>query len=164
MSSVIRFRRLGFTLLSSPVKRYFITTSGLLTVIPLLAFVSSNLIVIWSTWTINWKLFVTVLLGLVLLVFIQIFKKDTPPLELKSGGWFVAWLAGLAVLSYLAGDLDASARMGFWTSVLVTTVYSVVVYFVAIATRLDRATTEEHMRTVAEEAEAEDSELDGSAP
>jgi amino acid transporter len=128
-------------------------------VIPLLAFISSDLIVIWSTWTTNWKLFVTVLLGIVLLFVFHAVRRDTPRLELRSGGWVVVWLAGLALLSYLAGDLDSSAKLGFWTSVVITTVFSIVIFYVAVALRLGRETTEEHMRTIIDEAAAENDSL-----
>jgi hypothetical protein len=128
-------------------------------VIPLLAFISSDLIVIWSTWTTNWKLFVTVLIGVALLVVFHLIRRDTPPLDLRSGSWVVLWLAGLALLSYLSGDLDNAAKMGFWTSVIVTTVFSIVVFYIAIALRLGRESTDEHMAAIKAEAAAEDSAL-----
>ena len=127
--------------------------------IPLLAFISSDLIVIWSTWTTNWKLFVTVLIGVALLVVFHLIRRDTPPLDLRSGSWVVLWLAGLALLSYLSGDLDNAAKMGFWTSVIVTTVFSIVVFYIAIALRLGRESTDEHMAAIKAEAAAEDSAL-----
>jgi amino acid transporter len=128
-------------------------------VIPLLAFISSDLIVLWSTWTVNWKLFVTVLIGIALLFVFHTFRRDTPPLELKAGGWLVVWLAGLALLSYLAGDLDDSAKLGFWTSAAIMTVFSVIVFYGAIALRLGREQTEEHMAAIEAEAAAEDEKL-----
>jgi amino acid transporter len=128
-------------------------------VIPLLAFISSDLIVIWSTWTVNWKLFVTVLLGVVLMAVFHVARRDTPPLELRSGGWVLVWLAGLALLSYLAGDLDDAAKVGFWTSVVITTVFSVVIFYVAVALRLGRQTTDQHIEAITAEAAEEDEAL-----
>jgi amino acid transporter len=131
-------------------------------VIPMLAFVSSNLIVVWAGWTVNWKLFVTVLLGLALLAVQETVRKRNPPLELRSGMWMILWLGGLAVLSFFAGDLDDKARMGFWTGVVLTAVFSVVVYFVAVASRLSHDKMREHMADISDEAAMED-EAFGSA-
>jgi amino acid transporter len=128
-------------------------------VIPLLAFISSDLIVIWSTWTVNWKLFVTVLIGVALLAVFHLVRRDTPPLDLKAGSWLVTWLAGLAILSYLAGDLDDTARMGFWTSAIITAVFSVVIFYIAIALRLGREETDRNMEAIRAEAAAEDEAL-----
>jgi amino acid transporter len=128
-------------------------------VIPLLAFASSNLIVIWSTWTVDWKLFVTILIGLVLFAVFYVIGDDHPPLELRSASWMFLWLGGLVVLSYLAGDLDDQARLGFGTVSLITAAFSVVVFYYAIHVRLDRATTEEHMADITGEAAMEDEEI-----
>jgi amino acid transporter len=131
-------------------------------VIPLLAFISSNLVVIWAGWTVDWKLFVMVLIGLVLLAIHERIAPRTPPIEIRSGSWMVLWLAGLAVLSYLSGDLDDSATIGFWTGVLLTAVFSVVIYFYAMSVRLSEERMQEHMDQVAEEAKAESEELGGA--
>jgi len=128
-------------------------------VIPLLAFISSDLIVIWSTWTVNWKLFVTVLIGMAILAVMHLVRRDTPPLDLRSGSWVVTWLAGLAILSYLAGDLDDASKMGFWTSAIITVVFSVVIFYVAIAVRLGPEETERHMEAIRAEAEQDDEAL-----
>ena len=128
-------------------------------VIPLLAFVSSNLIVIWAGWTVNWKLFLTVLLGLLLLGVQETVRKRNPPLEFRAGLWMVVWLGGLAVLSFFAGDLDDQARMGFWTGVLLTAIFSVAIYYFAVGSRLPEATMREHMETVGTEAALEDAAL-----
>ncbi|MFY9915353.1 MAG: APC family permease [Nocardioidaceae bacterium] len=124
--------------------------------IPLLAFASSNLIVIWAGWTVNWKLFVTVLMGLVLLAVFEM-SRDTPPLEMKSGAtWMLPWLGGLALLSYLS-QVDASVTrtdvpLTFWPSALATIVFSVVIYYVAISLRLGEEQIREHIEHVEEEA------------
>jgi amino acid transporter len=128
-------------------------------VVPLLAFISSNLIVVWSTWTINWKLFVTVLLGLVIFSVFESIGDDHPPLELRSGSWMVVWLAGLALLSFLAGDLDDKATLGFGVSSLLTAAFSVAVFYYAMSVRLDRSRTEEHMADIKAEAAMDDGEI-----
>ena len=128
-------------------------------VIPLLAFVSSNLIVIWAGWTVNWKLFVTVLLGLLLLGVQETVRKRNPPLEFRAGMWMVVWLGGLAILSFFAGDLDDQARMGFWTGVVLTAIFSVAIYYFAVGSRLPEETMREHMETVGKEAAMEDEAL-----
>ncbi len=125
-------------------------------VIPLLAFMSSNLIVVWAGWTVNWKLFVTVLLGLALLAVQETIRKRNPPLELRSGMWMVAWLAGLTVLSFFAGDLDDDARMGFWTGAALTAIFSVAIYYFAIGSRLPEDTMHEHMEEIRKEAAMEE--------
>jgi amino acid transporter len=145
---------------SAEMERPFRVPGG--DVIPLLAFVSSNLIVIWAGWTVNWKLFITVLIGLVLLAVQETIRQRTPPLEIRSGLWMIVWLGGLAVLSFFAGDLDDAARMGFWTGVVLTSVFSVVIYFYAIASRLSEDKMQEHMDDVAKEAAMEDEALGGA--
>ncbi len=127
-------------------------------VIPVLAFVSSNLIVIWSTWTINFKLFIAVLIGLVLLAVLEMVY-DQPVLEMRSGSWIIIWLAGLALISYLAGDLDDSAILGFWPANIVTVVFSIIVFYVAVHYRLPEKTMREHMEQVKSDAALEDEEL-----
>jgi amino acid transporter len=131
-------------------------------VIPLLAFISSNLIVIWSTWTVDWKLFVTILLGLVLFAVFYVIGDDHPPLEMRSASWMFLWLGGLTVLSYLAGDLDDQATLGFGTVSALTAVFSVLVFYYALLVRLDRATTEAHMADIKEEAAMEGDEVGGT--
>jgi amino acid transporter len=139
------------------LKRPFRVPGG--DVVPLLAFASSNLIVVWSTWTINWKLFVTVLLGLVLYAVLHVIGHDLPPLELRAGSWMVLWLGGLAVLSFLAGDLDGSATLGFGVSSLLTIAFSVVVFYYAISVRLDPEQTEDHMTQIKREAALDEGEV-----
>ncbi|WHU47102.1 APC family permease [Gordonia sp. L191] len=131
-------------------------------VIPVLAFVASNLIAVWSTWTINLKLFIAVLIGLVLLAILEMVY-DQPVLEMRSGSWMILWLAGLALISYLAGNLDSSAILGFWWANIITVVFSVVVFYLAVHFRLNKATMTEHMDAVLAEADAEEQELGPAA-
>ena len=128
-------------------------------VIPLLAFISSNLIVIWAGWTVNWKLFVTVLIGLVLLAVHEMIAPRTPPLELRSGSWAVAWLAGLAVISWLSKDIDGTGKINFEVGAVITAVFSVVIYYFAMSVRLGTETMQSHMDDISAEAKQEEEEL-----
>src|SRR3954453_8028251 len=66
--------------------------------IPFLAFYSSNLIVYWAGWDVNWKLFAPVGLGMVLFFVSQAVRRDSPPLDLAAGAtWVVPWLGGLCL-------------------------------------------------------------------
>jgi amino acid transporter len=82
-------------------------------VIPFLAFWSSNLIVYWSGWDRDWKLFVAILLGFVLFgVHGLTHRGATAPLDLRHGMWVLPWLAGLAVITYLGSFPEPSKAAG----------------------------------------------------
>jgi amino acid transporter len=135
-------------------------------VIPLLGFISSNLIVIWAGWTVNWKLFVTVLIGMVLLTIFEV-SRHTPPLELRSGAWMVVWLGGLALISYLSKQDEAVIRpdvpLGFWWSAIITMIFSVVIFYVGVSQRLGDERIREHMDEVKREAGMEEQEEEEAA-
>jgi amino acid transporter len=82
--------------------------------IPVLALLSSNLIVFWTGWDKNWKFFVAIIIGLVLLaVFMATGQlKSVGGLDLKHGYWTVVWLAGLALISFLGNVLFSTTEDG----------------------------------------------------
>ena len=66
--------------------------------IPFLAFYSANLIVLWAGWDTNWKLFVAVLLGFVLLAVFHLTGRGAmPQMHWKAGRDLGAALAGRPV-------------------------------------------------------------------
>ncbi|GAB3579819.1 APC family permease [Calidifontibacter terrae] len=123
---------------------------------PLLAFACSNLIVIWSTWTINYKLFITVLLGLVFLGISRATGHVQGSFEWRAGFWMVPWLVGLAIISWFAGDLDDKARLGFGLGALITVIFSVAIYYFAIHFRLPEERMDEHIDLITKEAAMEE--------
>src|SRR3954454_6063844 len=134
--------------------------------IPFLAFYSSNLIVYWAGWDVNWKLFATVGLGMVLFFVYQALRRDNPPLDLAAGAtWVVPWLGGLCLLSFLgdypenAKDAGNIAAIGFGWGFLAVLALSALVYFVGLRFRLPRERVEEHIAGTEAESEAEDREL-----
>jgi amino acid transporter len=79
-------------------------------VIPFLAFWSSNLIVYWSGWDTDWKLFVAIMLGFVLFGVHELANQgQTARLDFRSGVWVLPWLAGLAIISYI-GSFPAPSK------------------------------------------------------
>lgn len=123
-------------------------------VIPLLAFYSSNLIVSWAGWDVNWKLFVTILLGLLLLaVHTRRQGVARPAMDWRAGWWVLPWFAGLALISWLGGyssDGAAHGQLGLigmgWGFVVVAA-FSVAIYLLALRARLPGRRTEELLST-----------------
>lgn len=92
-------------------ERRFFLRGGI--VVPFLAFWSSNLIVYWSGWKTDWKLFVAVLLGFVLFgVNELVHRGSTARLDFRHGMWVLPWLGGLALISFLGSFPDPSKGAG----------------------------------------------------
>lgn len=141
-------------------------------VIPFLGFYSSNLIVYWAGWDVNWKLFVSVALGFVFLAVFHIFGKDLPHLEWKAGAtWALPWLGGLCLISYLGDYPDKKTNagagnthtIGFGWGFIVLLALTALVYWLALKVRLPQEQVEEHIKATKAEAAEEEEEL-GAAP
>lgn len=140
-------------------------------VIPFLGFYSSNLIVYWAGWDVNWKLFLSVALGFVFLAAFHIFGKDLPHLDWKAGAtWSLPWLGGLCLISYLGDYPDRKTNagagnthdIGFGWGFIVLLALSALVYWLAIAVRLPKEQVERNIEATTVEAAEEDKELSGS--
>ena len=128
--------------------------------IPFLAFWSSNLIVFWSGWDIVWKLMVSVLLGLALLVVFQVTGKDRPAMEFRAGAsWLLPWLGGLTVFSWLGSYGGGQGVLGFGVGIVVLLGFSAVIYAIAYAVRLHPDTVRGHVDATSREAALEEAEL-----
>lgn len=107
-------------------------------VIPFLAFYSSMLIVYWTGWNTNWKFFVAIAIGLVLLgVFKVTGQISVPRMDFRHGYWTLVWLAGMAAISYL-GDYDGGDAVfsGLPAGFLVNLGWAIVCYLLAYYSRL----------------------------
>jgi len=127
--------------------------------IPLLAFYAANMIIYWGGWATNAKLFITILIGYVLLAIFQVTGRGStrrPRLEFKAGAlWVLPWFAVMALISWLC-DPATHPHLFFWVF-LINAVVTVVIYYVAIRMRLPKDRVEEHIR------EAEDESADEEA-
>jgi amino acid transporter len=126
-----------------------------------LAFVVANLLILWTGWDTDWKLGVAILIGYVILVANRIFRWNPtrPHLNWRAASWLPAYLVGMGLIVYLSdfGPLK-SPWFPLWWDIVVTAIFSVVIYFWAITVSLNRQEIEEMISEVVlpeEELEAE---------
>lgn len=104
-----------------------------------LAFVVANLLILWSGWMTDWKLGVAILLGYVILIGNRVLKLNPimPQLDLRAAQWLPAYLVGMGLIVYLS-DFGPLKHPWFplWWDILVTAVFSLVIYFWALAVAL----------------------------
>jgi hypothetical protein len=113
-------------------------------VIPFLAFFSANQMIYWAGWDTNWRLFVAVLIGFVLLGVQLLVKRGTgmPNMHWQHGWWILVWFAGLAIISwqgiYSSDDLAHGQQnnIPFGWDFIVNIVFSAMIYWLAIHFRL----------------------------
>jgi amino acid transporter len=121
-------------------------------VIPFLAFFSANMIVYWAGWDTNWKLFLAIVLGLILLGVYKLARRDElPPMDWRAGAWVLPWLGALALISYLGSYGDHAAKVfGLGVGALLMLAVSLVVYLAAYMLRLPG----ERIRELADSSES----------
>ena len=109
-------------------------------VLPFLGFLCANLIVYWTGWDTNWKLFLAVLIGYIVLGLHYAFsdRSKIPPLQMKSGWWMLLWMGGLGLLSWIGhyGD-GALDLLTFGWGELGALVLTIIVFIVAVTRRLE---------------------------
>ncbi|HSU71858.1 MAG TPA: APC family permease [Micrococcaceae bacterium] len=125
--------------------------------IPLLAFYSANMIVYWGGWTTNSKLFITILLGYILLVIFQFVgdRKLKPSLDFRAGAiWVIPWFVLMALISWLF-DPKSHPEMFFWVF-LINAAVTVFIYYLALHARLPVDKVRHYIADAEHESEEED--------
>lgn len=107
-------------------------------VIPFLAFCSSNMIVFWTGWEINYKLFIAVLIGFALMGVQHLKDNSKFDYDWKSGSWVVPWFAGLALISYLGSYGGGLNVLEFGGGFVATVLFSLLIYVWAMKVRLPK--------------------------
>jgi hypothetical protein len=139
--------------------------------IPFLAFYCANMIVIWAGWGTNWKLFVAVALGFVVLAIFYVTSRDTmPKMDWKAGAtWALPWLGGLCLISYIGDYPDKSKHagntslIGFGPDFVVVLALAALVWFLALKVRLPDNVVAGNLERMTNEAAEEDQELGSTA-
>jgi amino acid transporter len=124
-------------------------------VLTFLGFYAANMIVYWGGWDTNKKLFITVLIGYVVLVGFQLFgdRSSKADLALRSGFWVLPWFAGLALISWLADPTEHPSAFN-WVF-LINLAFCAAIYLLAVHVRQPTADVERHI-TEAEQESAEE--------
>ncbi|HWC40124.1 MAG TPA: APC family permease [Acidimicrobiales bacterium] len=102
-------------------------------------FVFANLIIYWSGWKVDWKLFAAVGVGFLLLAISTITKAPSsrPPFDWKAAVWLWPYLGGMALISYLGQFGGGRNVIPFWWDILVVAGLSLAIYWLALRVRLD---------------------------
>jgi amino acid transporter len=138
-----------------------------------LAFIVANEVILFSGWTIVYKLILAIIIGFALMGLNYAFSaaQERPRLDLANATWILPWLIGLGVVSYLS-SFDTSEKGGpfgvligptntlhFGWDVLAMAVVSLVVYALAISQRLPGDRVQAYIEEGTAEAEEEEREV-----
>jgi signal transduction histidine kinase len=133
-----------------------------------LGFAIANEIILFSGWTIVWKLLVAIVIGFILLAisFAATTPERRPSLDWMSAAWLWPYLIGLGLISYLSSfDIKKTSSipivglsgprnvLTFGWDILAIGVFSVVIYLFAIRVRLPNERVTENIGDLAAEAE-----------
>jgi amino acid transporter len=107
------------------------------------AFVVSGLVILWSGWATDWKLGIAILLGYVILAVSRGFRLNShePVLQWRAAQWLPVYLVGLGIIVYLSpyGPLK-NPVIPLWWDMVVTALFSLAIYYWALAVALPSAT------------------------
>jgi amino acid transporter len=123
------------------------------------AFVVADLLIYWSGFLVIWKLGIVLVIGYLLIGFFMWRDPQRPPLDWRSAVWLPVWLIGMGIISWLGQyPIPATPKalpptntftIPFWWDIVVVAVFSLIIYYWAMATKLRR---EEMLRLVSAQA------------
>jgi amino acid transporter len=101
------------------------------------AFVVSNFIIMWATWETVWKLGIAILIGYVILIVNRLFNLNdrAPHLKLRAAVWLPVYLVGMGTISKLS-TFGGTGDLKLWWDMLVVAIFSLVIYYWALAVAL----------------------------
>jgi amino acid transporter len=140
-----------------------------LSIIAPFSFVVSGLIIYWSGTSNVVKLDLAVLFFLVLYFVARLVDPTQTPIDFKAGAFSLPWIIGLTVFSIFGGSyvggypsvfgIKISHHMPFWWDVAAVSVFSLIVYYYAIHSRLSPERVVTHVRDAVSDAQQEDADL-----
>ncbi len=117
-----------------------------------LAFIVANLIILWTGWETVWKLGASILIGYAILVANRVFhlNEHKPTLDWRAASWLIPYLLGMGLIVYFSdfGPKGDAALIGFRWDALVLAVWSLVIYYWAMAVALQTHQIEEMLHEV----------------
>ena len=116
-----------------------------------LGFLICSFLIYWSGFETVWKLGICLVIGYVLIGVFMAFDPQRPPLDWKSAQWLPFYLVGMGIISWQGQyGPDNTNRIPFGWDFVVILVFTLVIYYWAVATALPR---EEVQRLVALQSE-----------
>ncbi len=114
-----------------------------------IAFIISNLIILWATWETVWKLGVAILLGYVILILNRVLGLNhrTPHFNWRAASWLPVYLVGMGIISYLS-TFGGRGDLPLWWDIVVVIVFSLVIFYWAMAVALPANEIEEMLNEV----------------
>jgi ABC-type tungstate transport system substrate-binding protein len=114
-------------------------------------FIIANLLVMWSTWDTYWKLLVAIAIGYAILAATRLFSGHDvrPRWHVRTSAWIPVYLVGMAVLTLLSSfGPYSNPPLPFGWDALATAVFSLVIYFWAVASTLPRQEIQQMVDTM----------------
>jgi amino acid transporter len=108
-----------------------------------LGFFVANMLIYWSGFNVVWKLGACIVIGYILIGISMFFDEHRPPLDWKSAQWLAPYLIGMGLISWF-GQFGSGAppinngRLPFWWDIPVVAVFSMIIYYWAMWSRLPR--------------------------
>jgi amino acid transporter len=132
-----------------------------------LAFAGAGWVILFSGWQTYSTLVVALLIGYALIWLSYAFKLNprAPAMDWQAAPWIIGWIIGMGVISYLSDfgaggiiggigffkhvlDKGGTDAIGLWGGIIASGLFSLVIYFWAVATRLPEHKVDEYVRDV----------------
>lgn len=116
-----------------------------------LAFIVANLIILWTSWDTDWKLGVAILIGYIILILNRVFHLNprAPVLDWRAASWLPVYLVGMGVIVYVSDFGPMSDPwLPLWWDMLAVAVFSLIIYYWALAVALPAERIEEMIEEV----------------
>ncbi len=131
-----------------------------------LSFIAANFIVYWAGWGTYSTLMIVMVVGLVLMVTSAVFKlnPNQPKVDWIAATWVVPYLVGMGAISYLGGFgqgamvegigifknvwVGGNGHIHLYYDLGVLAVFSLIIFEIAMVTRLSGAKVDEYVREV----------------
>ncbi|MBO0702024.1 MAG: APC family permease, partial [Candidatus Dormibacteraeota bacterium] len=142
----------------------------LMVVMSPLGFIVANELILFSGFGVVWKLILAILVGVVLLL-LGLYTRpagERPALDLMNNLWIAPWLIGLAVISFLGSFESAPPDpntipfttiqggnghvLHFGIDMIVLAVFCLIIYYIALASRLKAEKTKMYIETYSGDA------------
>ena len=131
------------------------------------AFAGAGWVILFSGWQTYSTLVVALLIGYALIWLSYAFKLNprAPAMDWQAAPWIITWIVGMGVISYLSDfgpggiiggigffkhvlDQGGTDDIGLWGGIIASGVFSVIIYYWAVASRLPENKVDEYVRDV----------------